>query len=217
MKHLSLIGVRNVLVIAPHSDDETIGAYGLIRSLKAKSARIRVVIVTDGAGSHRNSARWPQHRLIAERRRETLTAMRRLGIYAGDVSFLGLPDGGLIENAVGVGITLRRAAARIGACDLVVLPAYDDDHPDHRIVAAALERFGARRLHYLVWPSRAALSRRASHYLRLGCRAAAKRGAIRRYRSQMGAITDDPAGFAISRAELAGFARPVERFREVRR
>lgn len=215
MKPLSLSRVRSALIIAPHPDDETIGAYGLIRALKARAARVRVLIVPDGAGSHPASNRWPRRRLIAERQSESLAAMRRIGVMAGDVTFLGLADGGL-DRGDSTRTTLRRAATRY-SYDLLVIPADDDDHPDHRAVAAAFRRSPARRVEYLVWPNRQTASRRATHSLSLGQRVAAKRGAIQRYRTQMGAITDDPGGFAISRGELAGFARPVERFREVRR
>lgn len=199
MKPLSLSHVRRALIVAPHPDDETIGAYGLIRALKARSVQVRVMVVTDGAASHPASQRWPHRRLIAERRRETRAAMRRIGVMAGEVTFLGQPDGGLAESA-DAATTVRRAVAR-SASDLLVTPAPDDNHPDHRAVADALRRSAVRRLHYLVWPNLEAASRRASHYLR--CNAAAKRGAIARYRTQMGAITDDPGGFAISRGELA--------------
>lgn len=215
MKPLSLLRIRSALIVAPHPDDETIGAYGLIRALKVRRARVHVLVVTDGAGSHPASNRWPRRRLIAERRRESLAALRRIGVAAGDVTFLGLPDGGL-STMISTGASLRRASAR-HSYDLLVIPADDDDHPDHRAVAAALRRTAARRLHYLVWPNRQTASRGASHYLPLGQQVAAKRGVIQRYRTQMGAITDDPGGFAISGAELAGFARPVERFFEVQR
>ena len=215
MKPLSLSRVRSALIVAPHPDDETIGAYGLIRAVKARGARVRVLIVTDGAGSHLSSNRWPRRRLIAERQRESLAAMRRIGVMARDVTFLGLPDGGL-ERFASTHSALRRAS--VGhSYDLLVIPAPDDDHPDHRAVAAALRRPATRSLRYLVWPNRQTGSRGATHYLALGQHSAAKRGAIQRYRTQMGAITDDPDGFAISRGELAGFARPVECFREVRR
>ncbi len=213
MKTLSLAHVRHALIIAPHPDDETIGAFGMIRALRLRSARVRVVIVTDGAGSHPASNRWPRTRLIAARRRESLMAMRRIGVAAGDVAFLGLADGGLSAMPARVGRRLHRAVARCRP-DLIVLPARDDDHPDHRAIAVALARTAARRLEYLVWPHRQTPSRQASHGLRLDS-TAPKRGAIRRYRTQMGAITDDPGGFAISRRELAGFARPVEQFRAV--
>lgn len=44
-----------------------------------------------------------------------------------------------------------------------------------------------------------------------------KRRAIARYRTQTGGITDDPGGFAISRAQLLAFARPFETFAAVPR
>ncbi len=47
--------------------------------------------------------------------------------------------------------------------------------------------------------------------------AAAKRSLIRVHRTQLGAITDDPHGFAIARHELAVFSHAVERFGEDRR
>ena len=215
MNILSLAGVRRALVVAPHPDDETIGAYGLIRALMARSARVKVVVVTDGAGSHRNSARWPKARLVAQRRMETLRVMRHVGVTAADVTFLGLPDGGLSDGPTAA-VALRRMT-RAYAYDMIVLPAQDDDHPDHCAVAAALCYGAGRRIEYLVWPNRRSRSRRATHVLHLAPLAAAKRGAIRRYRSQLGMITDDPGGFAISRSELARFARPAEFFREIRR
>lgn len=217
MKPLSIVGVRSALIIAPHPDDETIGAYGLIRALRIQSARVHVLVVTDGAASHPGSVRWPRHRLIKARRRETRAAMGSVGVTARNITFLGLSDGGLSDVGDLAARAVRRAVMKIGSCDLLVLPADDDDHPDHRVVAASVSQYPGRMLRYLVWPKRARPARRASHYLRLGHRAAAKRGAIRSYRSQMGAISDDPNGFAISRAELNAFAGAVERFREVRR
>jgi LmbE family N-acetylglucosaminyl deacetylase len=219
MMPLRLERVRDALVIAPHPDDETIGAYGLIRRLVRQRARVRVVIVTDGAGSHRGSARWPTARLVAERRRETLRAMARIGVPAGAVRFVGLPDGGTSALPASALRPLTRAIAQARGVDLLLSPARDDDHPDHRVTAQAATAFGrsTRHLEYLVWPNRRTRSRPATHVLRLGVLAEAKRGAIRRYFTQTGAIHDDPAGFTISRAELAAFSHPIERYREVAR
>lgn len=219
MKRLALAKVRQAVIVAPHPDDEVIGAYGLIRALRATGTRVRVVVVTDGTGSHPDSARWPARKLATRRRNETLSALHGIRVFRSDVTFLGLPDGGLSGIAVKQALALRRAIARTPRCDLLVMPARDDDHPDHRAVAAIVRRTPTikRRFEYLVWPSRKTRSRRATHRLSLGAGAAAKRGAILRYRSQTGAITDDPGGFAISRAELAAFSHPVERFRAVSR
>jgi hypothetical protein len=102
--------------------------------------------------------------------------------------------------------------------DLIVGPAATDAHPDHRAVATALGRgFGeARRLSYHVWPPRAGATARAKTLSMRGGHAA-KRSLLRLYRTQLGAITDDPTGFAIARHELAAFAHPLETFVEVRR
>lgn len=220
MRTLRLDRVRDALVIAPHPDDETIGAYGLIRSLIRRGARVRVIVAADGAASHPASKRWPRRRLIAERRRETRAAMRRIGVAAGRVRFLGLPDGRLSDLTRREALPLARAVAHARTADLLVLPARDDDHPDHRAVARIARSAGggrARRLEYLVWPKRNARPSPATAAIRLGEAAAAKRGAIRRYRTQTGAIDDDPGGFVISRAELARFSHPLEHYREIRR
>jgi LmbE family N-acetylglucosaminyl deacetylase len=212
-------GVRSVLVVAPHPDDEVIGAFGLMRLLRRRGARVRVVIVTDGAGSHPNSRKWQRARLVATRARETRGALRRIGIGAGDVRFLALPDGGLGAGGGSVRRALARALAQARGHDLLVIPARDDDHPDHRVVSNVAAACPAiRRLEYLVWPNRQMRARPATHGFALGTAgAAAKRGAILRYRSQFGMIDDDPGGFTISRRELAAFAHPVERYRETTR
>ena len=213
---LRLGSPARALVVAPHADDETIGAGRLLRALVRRGTRVEVVVVTDGAASHPGSGRWPRPRLVAERRRETRRALRRLGIAAGRVRFLGLPDGRLDDTAALARRRLRRVVAALRPA-LVVAPAADDAHPDHRAAAAALGRppGGARRLAYRVWPPHRLRGGRGADLA--GGTAAAKRSLLRCYRTQTGAITDDPAGFAIARHELAVFAHPIERFREVRR
>lgn len=218
MKRLAPGRPRLALIVAPHADDETIGAYGLIATLRARGTRVRVIVVTDGAGSHRASPTWPRPRLVAARRQETRRAMRPLGVTAGEIGFLDLPDGegDRGDRRGAIARTVRRARG----CDLIVAPSTLDAHPDHRMVAAELARVaapGARRLGYLVWAQRGHRARTSAlRTLPLGVRHAAKRAAIRRYRTQMGAITDDPGGFAISRRQLAAFSRPSECYEAIR-
>ncbi|PVE49970.1 PIG-L family deacetylase, partial [Sphingomonas sp. TPD3009] len=109
---------------------------------------------------------------------------------------------------------LRRQVARCRDLDLIVGPACDDDHPDHRAVAAAVARCpgGAGRLTYRVWPPRPDRSGPAWRIAVPGG-VPVKRSLIHVYRTQLGAVSDDPAGFTIARHELAAFARPVERYR----
>lgn len=46
---------RPFIVVAPHPDDESLGCGGLIAEACRQGLRGKVVIVSDGAGSHPNS------------------------------------------------------------------------------------------------------------------------------------------------------------------
>lgn len=219
MKPLRLHRARDALVVAPHPDDEAIGAYGLIRTLRRRGVRVRIVVVADGAASHLGSMRWPGARLVAERRRETRRAMRTIGVAVRDVRFLGLADGSVAASPASRWTGLRRAIASLRRGGLLILPDAADAHPDHRAVAGIAARIatpGSRRLSYRVWPGRRR-GARAGHGLALAGMRMAKRAAILRYRTQTGRITDDPSGFAIAAHELRAFARPIELYRNVSR
>ena len=213
---LRLDAPRAALVVAPHPDDELIGAFGLIQALRRAGTRVRVLVVTDGGASHPSSAAWPRARLARQRRRESLWGLRRLGVTAGQVRFLSLPDGGL--PALGPA-GLRRISAearKVRDLDLIVGPTCDDEHADHRVVAAALAAVparGARRLAYPVWPA-PEVAGRHRRTVRVSGGALAKRSAIDLHRTQTGTIVDDPQGFALTCAQLRGFSRPWEAFLE---
>jgi LmbE family N-acetylglucosaminyl deacetylase len=96
----------DILIIAPHSDDEAIGGSALMLRALAKKQRVAIVVVTAGDGFPKAAAaaaRKPIAELkpadfdaLAElRQRHTLQAMTSLGVATADVLFLGYPDGGL--------------------------------------------------------------------------------------------------------------------------
>ncbi len=204
-------------MVAPHPDDETIGAHALIARVRRRGLAVRVLIVSDGAGSHRNSPTWPRTRLVRERRRETRRELHRIGVTAGAIGFLDLPDGDVSAH----GGTIRRAIARalsmLPAPVLALAPSPRDDHPDHRAVAAAARpRGGVRWRAYPVWPTGQRLP--ATRRVPLTAQERlAKRHAIRRYRTQTGRITDDPHGFALTAGQIAAFSRPAEILGAMRR
>ena len=96
---------RRLLVFAPHPDDETLGAAGLMRQARLRGDDVRVVILTNGDG-FRISAAQEFHELTVSpadfvrygylRQTEARTALGVLGIPAGQVHFLGYPDRGLM-------------------------------------------------------------------------------------------------------------------------
>lgn len=94
---------QRVLVFAPHPDDETLGAGGLICQARRRGAAVRVVFFTRGDGySLCATVRYGQHpgadamqRLGHDRQGEALAALAALGVDAAHATFLGYPDRGL--------------------------------------------------------------------------------------------------------------------------
>jgi LmbE family N-acetylglucosaminyl deacetylase len=206
---------KRVLVIAPHPDDEAIAAWNLICTLSRQGSRIDVLVVSDGGASHPGSARWPATRLIAERRRETIRAMRFAGLAPASVRFLDLDDGCLELDPTMVRRAMIRAMCRLPAPDLIVSPERTDVHADHRTVSqalAAIRRRGEQRLTYHVWPVHAARGARRYGSVLKGAALAIKRRIIRSYRTQGGIIGDAPTGFTLTHRHLRAFAAPTERF-----
>ncbi|WP_284247414.1 PIG-L deacetylase family protein, partial [Methylobacterium haplocladii] len=88
----AILGTGGLVVVAPHPDDESLGCGGLIALACAAGRAVRLVVLSDGCGSHTHSRTHPPERLRALRETETLNAVAELGLAAGHLSFLGLPD-----------------------------------------------------------------------------------------------------------------------------
>ena len=52
---LDLAGVRRLIVVSAHPDDESLGAAGLISRLNTLGARVLVIVASDGEASHPDS------------------------------------------------------------------------------------------------------------------------------------------------------------------
>jgi N-acetyl-1-D-myo-inositol-2-amino-2-deoxy-alpha-D-glucopyranoside deacetylase len=95
-----------LLVIAPHPDDDVLGAGGLMQRVKATGGLVRVVYLTDGDGypegvKEEDHVEAPTARDYLgygkQRRREAHAALVRLGLADAFQTFLGFPDGGLCQ------------------------------------------------------------------------------------------------------------------------
>lgn len=135
-----------VVVVAPHPDDEVLGAGGTTAALVARGARIFLVSVTDGEAS--DPGRAEELRRI--RPRESARAAARLGTTPHGSLSLRLPDGGVRADDVEAVLT-----PVLEPGDLVLAPWARDGHPDHDETGLAAERAcreaGADLLAYLVW------------------------------------------------------------------
>jgi LmbE family N-acetylglucosaminyl deacetylase len=86
----------DVLVLAPHPDDETLGCGGAILAAREAGARVTIAFLTDGADSH--SRFLPGAELAAIRREEAVAAAAVLGVEESDLRFLGYRDGRLADQ-----------------------------------------------------------------------------------------------------------------------
>jgi LmbE family N-acetylglucosaminyl deacetylase len=174
---------ERVVVLAPHMDDEVIGCGGTLARHIACGADITIVFLTDGRGGGRpGSAATVETALAATRRQESHLALAELGITK--IVYLDGEDGRLSATA-GLCATLRTAieAARP---EIVYLPFFLEEHPDHRAASALLAEAVrgthlAFRCHaYEVWTPLF-----PNCFVRVDATIEAKRRALVRYQSQL--------------------------------
>ncbi len=219
---------RPFIVVAPHPDDESLACGGLIADACRQAIKGKVVIVSDGAGSHPNSKAYPPERLAALREEEAKQAGAELGLKPEDMLFLRLADrfvpseGEEAERAIGA---IANCAREIGAGSLFVSWRHDphcDHEASYRIARKVQRRADDIRLfEYVVWghtlpPATEIQPIRSGVRIRVDRDAQEKkRRAIAAHRSQVTAfIDDDPGGFLFSQIDLAKFDRPYEFFFE---
>jgi LmbE family N-acetylglucosaminyl deacetylase len=129
-----------ILIVAPHPDDETFAAAGLM--LRYPGAR--VLAVSDGEAAYADPG------LRGTRRRE----LRRSLAHApgASVAFLRLPDGEIGKYQRHLDRALQSAAAHVR---MFVAPYEKDGHPDHDSAGAVCQRVARRNglplLRYFIW------------------------------------------------------------------
>ena len=226
---LDELDMSGLVVVAPHPDDESLGCGGLIASARAAGIDVRIVIVSDGTGSHPNSQEYPHDRLRELRESEALAAVAELGIAADAVEFLRLPDRAVPSVGPEAEAAIQAIKAAADACNAshIAVTWQHDPHRDHRATfaltaAAAHQRGNVRLLAYPIWgftlPPDDMLDDTAPRGFRFDMEEhlPAKRHAIAAHRSQISRlISDDPHGFMLSPADLARFNRPFEIYLDV--
>src|SRR5262245_45504080 len=93
---LDLTGCSEIVVVAAHPDDETLGLGASTATLAARGVRVQVVVVSDGSASHPHLSPAQRDRLARTRRAELSSATRLLGVRRP--IWLGLPDGAVSDH-----------------------------------------------------------------------------------------------------------------------
>lgn len=97
---------ERILIVAPHPDDETLGAGGVIRRAVEAGAEVRVAYFTHGESNELSSIFYNKKPMILTkdflkagqvRKQEGISAMAELGIPEKNLYFLGYPDLGTMR------------------------------------------------------------------------------------------------------------------------
>lgn len=120
---------KNVLVIAPHPDDEVLGCGGTIKKLSSEGHNVYVLIATRGSIRLYNQGR------VEDVRNEALVAHKVLGVK--QTIFLEYPAPEL--DTIPLADISRSFAEKIYQfkIDVLYLPHRGDLHNDHRVVFKA--------------------------------------------------------------------------------
>ncbi|MDP8901369.1 MAG: PIG-L family deacetylase [Actinomycetota bacterium] len=142
----------NVLVLAPHPDDEVLGCGGTLAKLADRGASICVTYMTSGEAG---LPEMPAKAAGALREGEAARAAAILGVE--ETTFLRQRDWHLADDVLMAAEALGHVLAAV-APDAVFLPHADDGHGDHaaclQILTAALAASGVgvpEVLGYEIW------------------------------------------------------------------
>lgn len=180
---------ERIVVLAPHMDDEVIGCGGTLALHAACGADITIVFLTDGRGGGAPGAtESARAALAATRKEESRLALADLGITK--IMYLDGEDGRLGATAqlgTAADLTVRlRAAIEAARPEILYLPSFLEEHPDHRAASALLAeavrgtRLAFRCHAYEVWTPLF-----PNCFVRIDATIEAKRRALVHYQSQL--------------------------------
>ena len=219
----------DVLVLAPHPDDESLGCGAAIAALSALGRRAQVVVVTDGGHSHPASRNTPPASLRRLRAAEVTRAVDILTAGRGPAPvLLGYPDSAAPDGDAAADAAIARILPHIGPSTRAIWASWGGDpHADHARTARLAARRVARQPALALWsypiwgrfdPGRAEAD--VDTLVRFETRRwrNLKAAAIAAHASQMtGLISDDPGGFRMTDAHQRHFLTSPEIFlRETR-
>ena len=115
--------LQPTIVLAPHPDDETLGAGGLIAKLRSKGVPVTVIAITDGEGAYADAKGLAEVRV-----QEQTAALGRLDVAERYIHRLKLPDRKLTENE---GRLYEFVMQWMKPNSHIIAPWIKDFHPDH--------------------------------------------------------------------------------------
>lgn len=223
-RELAFDDLRRVAIVAPHPDDESLGCGGLIARLRDAGRDVTLIFVSDGAGSHPGSRRFPPAALRRLREAEGRNAAGVLGVAGKDCFFLGLPDTGVPatpeDRRFVPAVEHLARLLDLRTIDTVVVTRAEDPHCDHQashaLATTALRRLArpVAMLEYAIWAEAPWQATDDLWRIDIAAVLDRKRAAIACHRSQLTDLIDDAGeSFRLTPAMLSRFDSSVETFR----
>lgn len=125
---------KRILVLAPHPDDDVFGCGGTLKKIADGGGNITVAYFCDGSGGGTAAVRKEEAKKSAEIlgiQKPARHASQLAGVAGGQV-FFGYPDGKL-ASGTSVIKALSDLIKDINP-DIIFVPSFLDNHPDHRVV-----------------------------------------------------------------------------------
>lgn len=176
---------KNILVLAPHPDDESLGCGGTLKLLTQSGSQVDVIFLTRGENGLDAPGQQPEiahSQLAARRELEARAACEVLGVR--DVQFLNGIDGGLSHQphlAQTIGSLLAA-----GNYQRVFAPWQGEAHPDHVATFRLLQRALAESLcRPSIWLYEVWTPLSPTDHVPIDVTMAAKRAAIEKHQSQL--------------------------------
>jgi N-acetylglucosamine malate deacetylase 1 len=141
IRELDLANKTNVLIVAPHADDEVIGCAGLIQKLVYQGANIVVLFVT--IEDEKSIVKPSYSEGMNVRERESLKAKKKLNF--NEAVYLRIPERS-IDNNIKTQNDIKQSILSIISqkkINAILLPNYFDMNPDHR----SISKIGLKTVH----------------------------------------------------------------------
>lgn len=126
------IDVKNVCIVAPHPDDETLGCGGLIQTLCQRGHPPHIIILTGGGKSHFTCCDIDEPSLKNARRNLSSDILSKIGLPADHLHFLDFPDGS-ISPQLGEISTLENLMKQLSP-RTIFIPHRGEGWRDHLVV-----------------------------------------------------------------------------------
>ena len=219
-----LSGGGDVILLAPHPDDESLGCGGAIAALSDLGCAVQVIVITDGGHSHPSSASHPREKLCTLRAVEVARAVDILTMGRGPAPImLNYPDNAAPDGVLAATAAARQIQAHLTPSISAIWTAWGQDpHPDHGRTARIALCLAKQNPHLALW-SYPIWGRFDQHVTAFKADSIVqfethpwqqrKAAAVAAHASQMtNLISDDPGGFQMDRVTQTHFIQSPEIF-----